>query len=639
MRPECVFTDAAGECDFVLSGFEWSLRLNASAIKETGGSGPTRLRAPELLSDQPAYSMASDWFDFGLVAAELLLGAKPTGHDLEALHTLRRSIEKARTLKQSELRLILGLLTPNPDERRVECNGVAERAVALAREIATSERAFNEPLLLAVQLGAGSDLAPAIFRLSNGRIRPDDAAGQLDFIKRDLAEGNPSVIARATPYEHYALHGKELVYRIDKFNTAPNVFTWRAGFCRRPDKGSRDLGRRHTLYGRPIQVESLRDAAAELRDPKAKWMAWDRFLPFEEEIGAEPGDDLFAFLKFTNHVDGLLTAARMWPVTVVNRRVTASEELVAVDARADDDRDAMAAALGIDTPARQMELAFFDEIGAIDADTRFHLLEDGRLMRAPRENATWTFVRPELTREGGRRYWFRLEEGHNAVREGRAYLRAADVDGSIKLQERRLVAIEALRHQRAMLCAIEAPGSISRHTLERLDETHPDVARLDNTKRKALREIRRSQPLYALQGPPGTGKTALIETMIPYELGLDPSMQFLATAQANETVDGLGAKLAKKIGKPAFKGEEPILVRLDDQDSPLAPERRAHTLAPKLQSSALARAAPAHIQQRLFHVKLGSGQDGKRERRDFERLISRAANVVLTTTTSKDSPT
>lgn len=635
LRPECVFTDVTGDCDFVLSGFEWSLRLNASAIKETTGSGPARLRAPELLSDKPAYSMASDWFDFGLVATELLLGAKANGSDLQALHVLRRTVEKSSVLREKERRLLLGLLTPNPDERRLQCNNVAALAAALARDIAMGERAFNEPLLLAIQVGGGSDLAPAIFRLSNGTIRLDDTEGQLDFIANDLSEGNPSVAARSRPHPHYALYGRELVYRVDRFANPGGVPSWRAGFCRKPDKGSHDAGRRHALNGRPIEVRGLRQAGAELREPKAKWMAWDRFLPFEPELGAQPGDDLFAFLKFTNHIDALATAARVWPVTIVERRVTPSEEWIAVDAREEEDRDAMATALGIEVPARQMLAAFFDEIGPIDADTRFHLLEGGRLKKAPRETATWTIMKAELTPAGGRRYWFRLDEGHNDVGEGPAYLRAEDLGGSIKLQERRLAAIEALRHQRIMLCAIEEPGSVSRDTMERLNEADPDVARLDDSKRKALREIWHSQPLYALQGPPGTGKTALIETMIPYGLRLDRSMQFLATAQANETVDGLGAKLAKKIGKGDRKAEAPLIVRLDDRTSPLAPERRAGDLALALAESPLGRRAPDHIAQRLSHLKLGSGQDGKRERRDLERLVSRAANVVLTTTTSK----
>ena len=163
------------------------------------------------------------------------------------------------------------------------------------------------------------------------------------------------------------------------------------------------------------------------------------------------------------------------------------------------------------------------------------------------------------------------------------------------------------------------------------------VARLDDRKRQALRDIWRTQPMFALQGPPGTGKTALVEALVQRALAGDPSLQFAATAQANNTVDYLGLKLSKTANGGPTAGDL-LVVRLDEEEehqSPLAPARLAGEFGTSLQASELANAAPPHIARRLAALSDGSGQEGKRERRDMARLLERAANVVLSTTTSR----
>jgi superfamily I DNA and/or RNA helicase len=59
-------------------------------------------------------------------------------------------------------------------------------------------------------------------------------------------------------------------------------------------------------------------------------------------------------------------------------------------------------------------------------------------------------------------------------------------------------------------------------------------------------------------------------------------------------------------------------------------------MASRIEASELGRAAPPHIARRLEALCAGSGLEGKREVRDLARLVSRAANVVLATTTSRE---
>lgn len=245
LRPGCVFTDVQGSCDFRLSGFEWSLRLSAAALDRNLSSGPARLRAPELDEQAPAYSIASDWFDFGLVAAELLVGARPTGRGLEALDAVRQAVKTSKALLEIERNLVLGFLTPNPDARRVECAEAAKRVGALATHLGMDERSRDRPVLLAVHLSSGSELAQAIFQLSGGRIRINDGAAQLEFIKQDLAKC-PTVTVRSASVPHYVLHGSEISYRVAMFSDHGPP-SWRAGFCSGLDKGARDPGRSEGL--------------------------------------------------------------------------------------------------------------------------------------------------------------------------------------------------------------------------------------------------------------------------------------------------------------------------------------------------------------------------------------------------------
>src|ERR1700710_1728473 len=198
--------------------------------------------------------------------------------------------------------------------------------------------------------------------------------------------------------------------------------------------------------------------------------------------------------------------------------------------------------------------------------------------------------------------------------------------------------MESLGGQATMLRAIESPGSVSRDTMETLPED-ASIALLDDPKQQALREIWRSQPMYALQGPPGTGKTALVEAMVRRALEIDPSLQFVATAQANGTVDVLGAKLSKATQQGSIEGA-PIIVRLDEDDedehqSELSPFRLIDTMAAKLAASPLGKSAPANIAKRLTNLASAEGGEGQRERTDMERLLTRAANVVLSTSTSR----
>ena len=639
LRPGCVFTDFRGECDFRLSGFEWSLRLTVDASPDTPGGPSGRLRAPELDAEAPSHSMASDWFDFGLLSAETF-GFVPTGQGLEAIDNLRKRVEAASFLSETERSIIGGLLTPNPDVRRIHCTAIPVRVTALATRLSAEASVQERPLLLAVHLTPTTELAGSIFGLSGGRIPVTDVEAQIAFIKEDIAEGSLLTI-RSGINPHYVIHGRAINYRVYPLTPrGSGQPTWRAGFCGGVERGSRDPSRTVPLKGRKVVINTVRAIEVALRNPGASNAPWTSVAPFEPIIQDGPGRDVHDFLRFTNTVDALLVTAGIWPVEILQAgRLRGSQRpFVQLRASPDEQRDHLAVMLGLETPARQMEKAFFEEIGEIDGETRFHLLDEAHLSRTGSHETKWAIYSTAIGADGGRTYTFEQVGGMTRPPQGMAYLRPAGLGGSYSLLERRLTAIEALRDQTVMLQAIEAPGLVHRDTMEILPEDE-GTAKLDEAKQAALRNIWRCQPLFALQGPPGTGKTTLVETLLRRALETDGSLQIAATAQSNATVDGLGAKLSKTLAGGRFE-EQPLVIRMDEDDedderSATSPVAVAEQLARTLTTCDLARLAPPHIASRLQDLAAGDTAEGRRERQDLVRLVTRAANIVLSTTTSR----
>ena len=377
-----VFTDTLGDCDFRLSGFEWSLRLSAAAHGGSFGVAPVRVRAPELGLGSAIYSIASDWFDFGLLAAVLVADLTGRGDGLVALDNLRRSIATAPVLSEAERVLLLGLLLPNPDARRVECAEVARRIAALATRLAGDQGSSDRAVIMAIHLATGGELPEAIFRLTRGQVRIDDSDGQLAFIEEDLSHV-PTLTIRTAQTPHYALHGRQLSYRIYKYQPRSGNPSWRAGFCGGLDKGAREKGQSESMDGRRVLVGLTRQIDLWLKDPTVRTSTWDEAFPFGP-LSEGPGSDAYDFLRFTNTVDALLSAARIWPVAVVRRGRDRQGDWVMVEAARDDARDAMARALGLELPARQMERAFVEEIGEVDGETEFNIVDEPRVTRSTR---------------------------------------------------------------------------------------------------------------------------------------------------------------------------------------------------------------------------------------------------------------
>jgi hypothetical protein len=197
-RHTAFFSGIGGQGDFRLSGFEWSFRI-ASPINAASRVGRrSKFHAPELDLPTGEYSTATDWYDFGLLAAELF------GVSLDALKkrdAICELIQKHSYLRTSERTVLLQLLADKSDERLATGREVVQTIGNIVQDLSAVTGGAGRSLILGVRLGRDQDVSRAIYTASRGAIGLDDAPAQKKFVEDDL-RGDIRVTARTAqrPY-------------------------------------------------------------------------------------------------------------------------------------------------------------------------------------------------------------------------------------------------------------------------------------------------------------------------------------------------------------------------------------------------------------------------------------------------------
>ena len=630
-----VFTDLDGSCDMRLSGFEWSLRV-AHSVESVDVSSPGRpLPPPELSSPASQYSVASDWFSFGLLCAEVVAGVLPGEAGDDRLNALGKAIGKAG-LTPAERRLVMDLVDPDPDRRMWQASEVTDAIEEVVEGLAGDPRERSAPLYVGFDLGRDTLLARRISQVSGG-VDMRDPEARLAFVREDLGS-EPQVSARLRPFPHYVLHGARIDYLLTKWSVGPTA-SWKFAACMKPDHlATTPPSRTYKFHKRRIEPRLSGWLAVNAASARAQAESWDEALPIEIDRRALSDEQAgtIGFLHVTNQIEALLTVTQIWPVLVVGSGPYGEHGFVDVTPLPDGERDELANLLGVPTPAEQMRRLFQadDVVGGRSAEQQFVFGVEGRLVRRD-QNLTepWTFLGHRHHRDGPR-YRFWQSDAKGDAPRGATFLRARDLAGSSVLLHRRKKAIDDLRAHRVILDALNDPASVRRTTVGSPRQCEA-VASLDPSKRAALDEIWRSQPLYILQGPPGTGKTTLVATLAAEQVATSDSTQLLITAQSHSVVDNVADEVMAAFGL----GIDPLVIRLDaDKDAvrrkDLGRRAVAKRLATALAESTLAATAPTQIRDRLHALCADEGAPGAAERGDFERLVESGAAVVFGTSNS-----
>jgi hypothetical protein len=218
----------------------------------------------------------------------------------------------------------------------------------------------------------------------------------------------------------------------------------------------------------------------------------------------------------------------------------------------------------------------------------------------------------------------------------RGWLRPADDWGTqVGLSRQRLALIE-LESQRGLLGQLQSPRS-ARTARERWR----DAGRgLKGSAPGVVQEILSTAPFYALHGPPGTGKTTVVAHAVEAFVSAEPGARILVSAQANDSLDNLAARILKRL-----KGRRDVVsLRIGNDDSRIAPEMRAFRLE-NLSQTVVARmraATSARLEARLDPEPIRELLREWRRELDVAGLelrerIRRGASIVFATTSGANA--
>lgn len=640
VNPSAVFVSPEGQGDFRLSGFEWSLRIAGVDGAAASVGRVARFLPPELQKTNGEFSTATDWFDFGLLAVELL--GVPLSN-LRRLDGVRSSVAGLHTIRETERKLLLRLLHDNPEERVSDAQSFLLEIRDLVRSLTSVTAGHARNLILAIRLGPSVSLSRHIELASGRQAAAVNPLAQRDWVANDL-RGNVRVTARAGSQPHFLLRGEKLEYRVRRW-TQNGLQTWDIGYCENVETTHRaSADDQHFGIGdRKLEVITLPNVARAVQSIRDRSAPWDTIFPFTESRGRLDGPlrDIHDFFRITQQLDTVLTASRICWVDVVDIRRSQHDTTIVVTPKEEADRSTLARHLELAAPAEQLHDWFSvgaEKIGAEDErdpkhDT-YQLLER-KTVDSEGISVSWRFVSTEQHSSGPR---YTLRCPGNVPISVRSFFLARNHGGTIAQIKRRHRAIEDLRSYESLLRLIADPRGNTRQNSDELPVGRANIP-LDESKAEALTRLWQTQPSFAIQGPPGTGKTTLIRAFAD-RLGVsDPSSQILITAHSHHTVDDVRLKLSSMFASlPAH--QRPVLLRLG------AREPTEHDIAPvtiavlrTLRESEMAKRMPAQLSKRLDDVVSNPSVQNEVAGVDFrtmQLLIQDAANITLTTLNSID---
>jgi serine/threonine protein kinase len=634
-----VFVGPEGHGDFRLSGFEWSLRFAGleGAASEVAQHGA--LLAPELAGAEGEYSPGTDWFDFGVVAAEIF-GVPVAG--LKKIPAVQEAIKRHAPFRERERRFVLSLLEPDLEQRLSNSDEALQEIRNIIRDLNVATASMGRDLVLAIRL-SDSNLSQLVQKASEGAAPLTDPLKQREWIKYDL-RGDVRVIARLSPFNHFIIKGEKLEYQVKQWSVG-SINTWDIGFCEAIESLPRvTADDQHFSIGeRKIDVQlypSVRKHERSIRDRSAQW---NRVFPFRTEKAKLPYNlrDIWDFFRITQQLDTVLTVAQICPVNVIDVHRSSSDTWVQVTPIEEAERSELAAYLKLPSPAEQLRDWFgvgAEPVAADDDDDpksdRYSFL-DRRTIGSDPSATLWRFVQA-TPHKSGPRYRFRAQ-GALPVREGRLYL-ARNHDGTLAQIRRRHKAIEGMRSHEALLRMLAAPREVSRVSLDTLPSGTSNIE-IDPSKMDALEALWKTQPSFAIQGPPGTGKTTLIKAFADRLFTVDHSAQILVTAHSHHTVDDVRHKLAGLFSRQ-IGYERPILLRIGaNAKTEHDVEAVTSSLLKDLSESEVVRKAPAYLKARITaatETNVERGSDADVDVRTLQALVQDAANITFSTSNAGD---
>lgn len=640
-----VMTAAGPDPDFLLTGFEWSMRLTDNAPRRRG-------------TQSPIQSFYEDWRAVGNLIGSIL-----------GLPSLSKPKERYRAdpsantdfLTAPERDLLRTLIAADP-LKRLDAEVVTEQ---LDHIIATLEQARlgnQAKLVLALRLDAQSNLSRQIRDASQQKIRLDDYEAQRLYIQGALLDRPRLVQVRgygANPTPSFRLTSSKITIDLRPFPMGRDGgTTWSLAEAKAilPQKPAQaEILGEVELDGWELDVLDRGDARRRAANLQGKTSRWNELIkaPPRDLITAALDNRSYAAAMLVQVTDMIWRAAHIWPVRRVSYDREGSTATLILEGREDSALDELSTALGLKPPAARLLSAMRDETIQVDGD--WQLSPDLAVGRVRSQATSWRFA--ELKEDGATSRYVFESSGSNKdlLLETDLYLKLGG-SGDDALLGRRLDTLRSLRDHTELLGMLGDPTGESRLSRDDQGPLEQVSEGMDTSKAAALRGAWSRLPLYLVQGPPGVGKTRLVRALVTSRLGEAPMDRLLLTAQSHSAVDHLLDEVKDAIeALPIEKRRQifPLRCRAIDAETRTDWDReiQARTIVQDLAGSTLVKGTSSAIRQRVRKLAQVYGRDAPQDRpdsededeapqrrfeRSFESLLRRSANLVFASTNSKD---
>lgn len=574
IRPENIFVqDAEGNPHFKLGNFEWSLYLHSMAdeFPRDEERWVDRYTAPEVLARRFNKSkrdvgegFSSEVYSLGLVLFELLvrrltdeeIGRYYRGSDYDErahqdwLHGLRAEVLGLLSdHEQKDERLLLReMLEPNVALRRSDLDDLVQLTATIAwdsREIEQllsehkpyvttsldrrtlySIEHFLEPLLKTGELGSTeADLRRAVEReIAGARVYRNSGNPDQPLI----IEGR-RVLFTATPFVHGSGRKRGAEQNIP---AVPFLSVARAL--------DRKEGSPIAKLPMDLRVVDLtvvhKDLNSTHRQIVQKGEAWRRLFEMATiAAGRLPHEcrEFYTILQVTAEVEEQLWRQQVSGYQLFSK-TQESGRLVVVVKR---DEGPSAANLQVDRMVAQQTTRGERFFELSSNDSPLAPLQPQKIWKLEKVDTAKGMV--QLSREGGE---WPVDTG---------FVRPQGLAGNRAIRQRRTETLLNLRDDEYLLKAVTTISAVQ----EKLPVSKLKYfdAELDEDKRRIIKDILATPPLYLVQGPPGTGKTTLAAEVIRQVLEANPSARILVTSQAHEPLNNLLVRVHE-----AFEGVDPL---------------------------------------------------------------------------------
>jgi AAA domain len=613
--------------DFLLSGFEWSVR----ALRWNS-------QGPQLTGESTHSAILYDWRDFARVVLDLL-------HLTEnQLHQLTKAPNSGPgDLTPAELSLLHDLLKLP----RLDSDVIVSRMDAVSAAVSLQATGRSLEAVLAIRLGEDNNITRAIQRASGGQISIYDRESQRAFIESDLAEA--IVIGGRARHRRFifALRGSSLEYQLTKefFGRTSGWVQARCQSAVPAAASSLRIVRQSRLDPFEIVVRPDDDDDVRAAAPNESG-AWDAL---REQVEPQRVSDSHIQLTanallLVSILQYLTAAANEFPVEVLPAQELLTknglyQHHLVVRPREDAAREQLNMLLGYTRPQGTRLHEALTGSGDLLGDS-WRFIEDANEADRDGDRTEWSYDQKRDKSDVFSPYVFAGDAPAPRTRKG--YLVPSQFSGAEKQLNRQLNALQRVCDDALLLDLLTSPSDVIRETGDEVRIDWADV--LDDDKIAALQSILGTYPFFMVQGPPGVGKTRLITALVKELCDDSQWRRILLSAQSHTAVDHLLEELEAKDCTNSF--EEPIIVRCRSKDRK-KPGRFDVTLQVKkfveaIQASDLLKEAPPMLRQK---IKLLSQATSARapeagckapepERHAFEALLLRSANLVFGTSNS-----